>query len=137
MVQSPFGFDESPFGFEVSPVYWVSDIDIRAVFNALNMAERVRRGDLWIRVDPFNNHRISRQMHEDMNEPRTTRSQMVDYFAGPGWIVARVHQLRRVDGSLRGIPDPKSLYLRDCTLKFCDDRHTPQLLPPQYQSLVG
>jgi len=124
--------DESPFGCYEEPTFFVSLDDIRFVFNRLDMDRRVRERELWRQRRYRGN--LSRDPHARRREPKGTKSMLFDYHVTPDWVVATVHCLKHKDGSLggSGLFDPKTLYLRDCTLKY-SEAVDPQQLPAPYQ----
>lgn len=90
---------------------YVSESIIRDAFNKGRFFERAKSGELRHRIMDYNTHLSSRQRRKlgEPKEPRCTRSQMVAYYDQAGKMVAAVHQYKRRDGSLRGLPDPKRL----------------------------
>jgi len=87
-------------------IVYVDQTTLRQRFNSLDYYGQVRRGELtpvvyWSKLAP-----------PSAGQPAGTLSQFVHYRRGPTE-VARVHQYRRIDGTLgaSGLPDPK--WIRD------------------------
>ena len=113
---------------------WVSQRDIRQVFNALDIVGRAARGELKHRLQGYDDHLGSRQ-RATVHEPRCTRSQMVLFTTPDDQPLALAHQYKRRDGSIgaSGLPDPKKLFLGEHTLAYSPNQ-IPVPLPARYRS---
>lgn len=98
------------------PFEFVTDDELREMFNSGQYFERMLAGEFRAEVVSQNAPRRSN------NQPRGTRSQLVDYYDHDYVRVARVHQYRLPDGSIGGSgrPDPK-LLLHEGMLYILDD----------------
>lgn len=123
----------APFGLGAASVLWVSQNDIRQVFNALDIVGRAARGELKHQVQGYNNH-LGTKRRAYIHEPRCTRSQMVLFTTLDNQPLALAHQYRRPDDSLgaSGRPDPKKLFLTGHTLAYSPNQIAVPL-PADYQ----
>ena len=96
---------------------YVSEDELRRIFNEGRYYERMRKGEFHPRmIEEKPCKRGDRRI-------RNTMSQTVEYWDNFGRFIARVHQFRKRDGSLGGSgrPDPKVL-VHDGVLYLIDMR---------------
>jgi hypothetical protein len=98
------------------PPKFVSEDEIRQMFNEGRYFERVQSGEL--RAVTIGQNRPKRKNRQ----VRGAKSETVDYLDEYGRRVARVHQYRNKDGALGGSgkPDPKVLF-HNGTLYILDE----------------
>jgi hypothetical protein len=101
-----------PHPSEPRPVEWVTEDEIRRIFNDGHYYERVLDGKLVSFVQD-RNHKAP------PSEPFCTWSEILVYYTQALDRVAIVHQYLRPDNSIgaSGRPDPKCIFLQDKTLK--------------------
>lgn len=101
-------------------VEYVTEAELRAMFNQQRLSERASTGELVRRILHYDTHltrnqreRLNRALTDDSRRlPECSRSQMVLYTTRSGEPMALAHQYRRPDGTLgaSGRPDPKVVF---------------------------
>ncbi len=102
----------------------LSDQERYAIFLELNIPTKVIQG--WIEEEIKTSHRP--QYIEPLGDlPVGTVGQQIKYFVklanGERWELAKVHQYRLPDGTIRGGPDPLYICLDDVVLTRTEKRN--------------
>ena len=102
----------------------LTDPERYAAFRELSLSDKQRMG--WVEVETEDRPGPPKYIRGRLPFPTGTVPQVLRYWirlsGGGRWLLAKIHQYKLPDGSIRGGPDPLYIRLYDVTLTRVEKR---------------